>query len=255
MMNSICESCKYAFYYSKGVHPGCNYINVTGNTRDCAPGDGCTRYESGTPKELARERRDKAVTRAIKERNRKKKSSGDKPKNTIRREERKQMKKLTEENKREIITLRASGMKVTEIAQKFDVDRTSIYNVLKDYKEHGENAFTAATDTEKEPATAATETGSEQETCIDIPANIIPETEENVKSSHKFSNLAAKAIWNEINELRDEAAALEEREAQIEEMISDNKDWLRSTDELLMYVKAQIDSLLADYEAVMGGTA
>ena len=68
----ICESCKYAFYYSQGALPGCNYINATGNTRDCAPGDGCTRYESGTPEELARERRDKAATRAIKERNRKK---------------------------------------------------------------------------------------------------------------------------------------------------------------------------------------
>ena len=165
------------------------------------------------------------------------------------------MKKLTEENKREIITLRASGMKVTEIAQKFGVDKTSIYNILKDYNEHGENAFTAATDTEKEPAAAATVTDSEQETCIDIPADIIPDNSENVKPSHSFSNLAAKAIWNEINALRDEAAALEEREAQIEEIISDNKDWLRSTDEQLMYVEAQIDSLLADYEAVMGGTA
>lgn len=107
----------------------------------------------------------------------------------------------------------------------------------------------------KEPATAATETGSEQEICENIPADIIPENHGDVKPSHSFSNLAAKAIWNEINALRDEAAALEEREAQIEEMISDNKDWLRCTDDQLMYVEAQIDSLLADYEAVMGGAS
>lgn len=49
--------------------------------------------------------------------------------------------KLTEEIKREIITLRDSGMKVTEIAKKFAVDKSSVYNVIRAYSEHGEKAF------------------------------------------------------------------------------------------------------------------
>ena len=49
--------------------------------------------------------------------------------------------KLTEEIKREIITLKDSGMKVTEIAKKFAVDKSSVYNVIRAYSEHGENAF------------------------------------------------------------------------------------------------------------------
>lgn len=49
--------------------------------------------------------------------------------------------KLTEEIKREIITLRDSGMKVNKIAEKFGVDKSSIYKIIKAYSEHGENAF------------------------------------------------------------------------------------------------------------------
>ena len=49
--------------------------------------------------------------------------------------------KLTEEIKREIITLKDSGMKVTEIAKKFAVDKSSVYNVIRAYSEHGEKAF------------------------------------------------------------------------------------------------------------------
>lgn len=254
-MNNICKSCKYAFYYSKGAAPGCNYINVTGNTRGCDPGAGCTRYENGTPEELARERRDKAATRTIKERSRKKKLSGDKPQNMIRKEERKQMKKLTEENKREIITLRASGMKVTEIAQKFGVDKTSVYNVIKNYKDHGESAFEADTDTEKEPAAAATVTDSEQETCEVIPADIISDTEENVKSPHNFSPLTAEAIWKKIEELREEAIELVYTESAFDKIIKDCKEKIHCLDDQLIRVETEIDILMGDYEAVMGGRA
>ena len=49
--------------------------------------------------------------------------------------------KLTEEIKREIITLKDSGMKATEIAKKFAVDKSSVYNVIRAYSEHGEKAF------------------------------------------------------------------------------------------------------------------
>lgn len=156
------------------------------------------------------------------------------------------MKKLTEENKREIVSLRDSGMKVNRIAQKFDVDKTSIYNVLKNYREHGENCFgnkaptfeemhdasmdydeeahryevTADTDIEaymadrnkKEPASAATETGSEQNIMDDNSADIIPETEENVKPESEnaeplIPESVIEACWGRIDDLRHQIAA------------------------------------------------
>ena len=144
-----------------------------------------------------------------------------------------EMQKLTEENKRSIVTANSAGATVTSLAEKYNVSKSAIYNVIKDFNNRGETALPGETEveTEKEPATAATETGSEQEIVEAIPADIIPEKSENVKPSYNYSPFAAKAIWNEINALREEAAALEERETQIEEIISDNKDWLRSTDE------------------------
>ena len=155
------------------------------------------------------------------------------------------MKKLTEENKREIITLRASGMKVTEIAQKFSVDKTSIYNIIKNYNEHGENAFTAATDTEKEPAAVATVTDSEQETCIDIPADIIPDNSENVKpvSEEKDEPLIPQSVieacWGRIDDLRQQIAA--------EQTVID--DWERQIAEIKEFLE------LARIANPVGGTA
>ena len=168
-----------------------------------------------------------------------------------------EMQKLTEENKRSIVTANSAGATVTSLAEKYNVSKSAIYNVIKDFNNRGETALSGETEveTEKEPATAATETGSEQEICNDIPAPIVTPSEENVKSQYNYSPFAAKAIWNEINALREEAAALEERETQIEEIISDNKDWLRCTDEQLMFVEAEIDSLIEDYEALTGGAA
>ncbi|MGN1090633.1 MAG: helix-turn-helix domain-containing protein [Huintestinicola sp.] len=224
---SKCKKCRYGFDSGMDNIIGCQYLLHRNEERGCPAGDDCTRFES----------------------------TGGKPRNTIRREERKQMKKLTEENKREIITLRASGMKVTEIAQKFGVDKSSVYNVLKDYEKHGESAFTAATDTEKEPATAATETGSKQETCEDIPANIIPEKSEDVKPSHDFSPLTAESIWKKIEELREEAIELVYAESSFDKIIKDCKEKIRCLDDQLIRVEAEIDILMGDYEAVMGGEA
>lgn len=164
---------------------------------------------------------------------------------------------LTEEDKRSIVTANQAGATAKELAEKYGVAKGTIWNIVSEWKKRGETALSGETEveTKEEPATAATETGSEQEICNDIPAPIVTPSEENVKSQYNYSPFAAKAIWNEINALREEAAALEERETQIEEIISDNKDWLRSTDEQLMFVEAQIDSLLADYEAMTGGAA
>lgn len=166
-----------------------------------------------------------------------------------------EMQKLTEENKRSIVTANSAGATVTSLAEKYNVSKSAIYNVIKDFNNRGETALSGETEieTKEEPATAATETGSEQEIRNDIPATIVTPYEENVKPPYNYSPFAAKAIWNEINALREEAAELEERERDIEGVISDFKEILRSTDEQLMFVEAQIDSLLADYEAVTGG--
>lgn len=166
------------------------------------------------------------------------------------------MARLNEETKREIVQLALAGtMTHKDIAAKYGIGKSTVWYLVDQFKKCGETALSGETEieTKEEPATAATETGSEQEIVEAIPAPIVTPSEENVKSQYNYSPFAAKAIWNEINALREEAAELEERETQIEEIISDNKDWLRSTDEQLMFVEAQIDSLLADYEAVMGG--
>lgn len=168
-----------------------------------------------------------------------------------------EMAKITEEQKREIVQLAMTkAMSHKDIAAKFGIGKSTVWWLVDQYKKSGDAALSGETEiAEKEPETAATESGSEQEICNDIPAPIVTPSEENVKSQYNYSPFAAKAIWNEINALREEAAALEERETQIEEIISDNKDWLRCTDEQLMFVEAQIDSLLADYEAVTRGAA
>lgn len=82
--------------------------------------------------------------------------------------------------------------------------------------------------TEKnEPATAATVTDSEQETCTDIPADIIPETGENVKpESEKIPSAIPQAVIEaclgrkaELKELiAQEHAAIDDWEGQIAEI-------------------------------------
>lgn len=124
------------------------------------------------------------------------------------------MKRLTQEQKQEIIRLRIEGnVPVRDIAEKFHVSKSAVFNIISAWKNHGDTAITedelheraigeaadpdyvccevtGDTDIEaymadrnvKEPAPAATEASSKQEnTCEDIPADIIPEKAENVK--------------------------------------------------------------------------
>lgn len=107
----------------------------------------------------------------------------------------------------------------------------------------------------KEPETAATESGSEENVVSNDSADIVTPSEENVKPPHSFSPLVAEAIWAKIEALRVEGIALECREAKIEEKISVLKKEARSVDEQLMFVEAEISSLLEDYEALTGGAA
>lgn len=145
--------------------------------------------------------------------------------------------KLSEEQKRSIVTESQAGAKVGELAVKYEVSKSSIHRVLTDYNEHGERAFsepaadeeteTQTADTEKEPETAATETGSEQEISTDIPADIIPDIHENVKpESEKDEPLIPQSVieacWGRVDELRnliaEEQTVIDDWERQIAEI-------------------------------------
>lgn len=168
-----------------------------------------------------------------------------------------EMAKITEEQKREIVQLAMTkAMSHKDIAAKFGIGKSTVWWLVDQYKKSGDAALSGETEiAEKEPETAATESGSEQETCNDIPADIVTPSEENVKPPHSFSPLVAEAIWSKIEALRVEGIALECREAKIDEKISVLKKEARSVDEQLMFVEAEIGSLLEDYEALTGGAA
>lgn len=168
-----------------------------------------------------------------------------------------EMAKITEEQKREIVQLAMTkAMSHKDIAAKFGIGKSTVWWLVDQYKKSGDAALSGETEiAEKEPETAATESGSEQENSTIIPADIVTPSEENVKPPHSFSPLVAEAIWAKIEMLRVEGIALECREAKIEEKISELKKEARSVDEQLMFVEAEIGSLLEDYVALTGGAA
>lgn len=168
-----------------------------------------------------------------------------------------EMAKITEEQKREIVQLAMTkAMSHKDIAAKFGISKSTVWGLVDQYKKSGDAALSGETEiAEKEPETAATESGSEQETCNDIPADIVTPLEENVKPPHSFSPLVAEAIWRKIEALREEVIELQYREFSFMSLISNYKEELHRTDEQLMYVEAEIDSLIEDYEALMGGAA
>lgn len=168
------------------------------------------------------------------------------------------MARLNEETKREIVQLALAGtMTHKDIAAKYGIGKSTVWCLVNQFKKCGETALSGETEveTKEEPATAATETGSEQEMCDDIPADIIPEKSEDVKPSHDFSPLAADAVWRKIEDLRKEAAELMDSEMAYEKIIADCKENIRCLDEQLIQVEAEIGILMDDYEAVTGGAA
>ena len=114
---------------------------------------------------------------------------------------------ITTEKIEEIQKLRAEGMSIKQIEAKTGISHGTIYKYTK-----------------KEPETAATETGSKQEICNDIPADIIPEAEENVKPviSQVIPQAVIEACWGRKAELKDqiaqEQAVIDDWERQIAEI-------------------------------------
>lgn len=145
-----------------------------------------------------------------------------------------EMQKLTEENKRSIVTANSAGATVTSLAEKYNVSKSAIYNVIKDFNNRGETALSGETEveTKEEPATAATETGSEQEIVEAIPADIIPETEENVKPESEENDeplipqSAIEACWERIDDLRHQIAAEQAVIDDWERQIAETKEFL-----------------------------
>lgn len=137
--------------------------------------------------------------------------------------------KLTEEDKRSIVTANSAGATVSSLAEKYNVSKTAIYNVIKDFNNRGELAFCETeVETKEEPATAATETGSEQEICDDIPAPIVTPSEENVKPESEKNDeplipqSVIEACWARIDDLRQqitqEQAVIDDWKRQIAEI-------------------------------------
>ena len=112
------------------------------------------------------------------------------------------MKKLTSEDKQEIIRLRVEdNVPVKLIAEKFHVSKSAVFNIISEWKKHGESAIS---NDEKEPDTVAPVTDSEQEDLVDVPADIIPENAENVKPDDDLLPCAVvDAVANEMDRLYD----------------------------------------------------
>ena len=168
-----------------------------------------------------------------------------------------EMARITEEQKREIVQLAMTkAMSHKEIAAKFGIGKSTVWWLVDQYKKSGDIALSGETEiAEKEPETAATESGSEENVVSNDSADIVTPSEENVKPPHSFSPLVAEAIWAKIEVLREEAIELTEHLTELEDVIADTEAEIKRTDEKFVYVEAEIDSLIEDYEALTGGAA
>ena len=162
-MADTCRGCVYFRSLSENnpnMKHYCNYLLDTGNTRDC-PAESC----------------DKKLTKE------------------------EAMKKLTIEDKQEIIRLRMEqNVPVKLIAEKFHVSKTAVFNIVSEWKKHGESAIS---NDEKEPDTVAAVTDSEQEICVEVPADIVSQPTENVKADDILPCAVVDAVSDKIDMLYD----------------------------------------------------
>lgn len=193
-MADTCRGCVYFRSLSEN-YPNmkhyCNYLLDTGNTRDC-PVENC----------------DKKLTKE------------------------EAMKKLTSEDKQEIIRLRVEdNVPVKLIAEKFHVSKSAVFNIVSEWKKHGESAIS---NDEKEPDTAATVTDSEQEICVEVPADIVPQQAENVKDDDILPCAVVDAVANEIDRLYDK---LTECDSKIQKIKDARENAAKSLLELKAFLK------------------
>ena len=124
-------------------------------------------------------------------------------------------KRLTAEQKAEIIRLRIDeGLPVWGIAEKFGLSKTAVFNIVSEWKKHGNAAIS---EEEKKPDTAATVTDSEQEICVEVPADIVPQETENVKTDDDLLPCAVvDAIADQIDRLFDKIAECDRKAQEIQ---------------------------------------
>ena len=195
-MADTCRGCIYFRSLSENkpnLKHYCNYLLDTGNTRDC-PAESC----------------DKKLTKE------------------------EAMKKLTQYDKQEIIRLRMEqNIPVKLIAEKFHVSKTAVFNIVSEWKKHGESAIS---EEKKEPDTAAPVTDSEQEiVCENIPADIIPDISENVKTDDDLLPCAVvdaiadkiDMLYDKITECDREMQKIRDARANAENDLNELKAFLR----------------------------
>ena len=111
------------------------------------------------------------------------------------------MKRLTNEEKQEIIRLRVEdNVPAKTVAEKFHISKGAVFNIVSEWKKHGESAIS---DDEKKPDTAATVTDSEQEDLVEVPADIVPQEAENVKPDDILPCAVVDAVADQIDRLYD----------------------------------------------------
>ena len=193
-MADTCRGCIYFRSLSENnpnLKHYCNYLLDTGNTRDC-PAESC----------------DKKLTKE------------------------EVMKKLTSEDKQEIIKLRIEdNVPAKTIAEKFHISKGAVFNIVSEWKKHGESAIS---EDEKEPDTAAPVTDSEQEICVEVPADIVPQQAENVKADDILPCAVVDAIADKIDMLYDKITEcgrkiqeIEQARANAENDLNELKAFLR----------------------------
>ena len=126
------------------------------------------------------------------------------------------MKKLTQDDKQEIIRLRVEdNVPAKTVAEKFGITKGAVFNIVSAWKNHGESAIS---DDEKEPDTAATVTDSEQEDLVDIPADIVTQETENVKPVDDLLPCAVvDAIADQIDRLYDKITECDRKAQEIKD--------------------------------------
>ena len=138
--------------------------------------------------------------------------------------------KLTEEDKRSIVTANQAGASVTELAAKYNIAKGTVYNIVSEFKKRGETALSGEieVETKEEPATVGAVTDSEQEIVEDIPAPIVTSSEENVKPviSQVIPQSVIEACWGRIDDLRNQIAAEQAVIDDWERQIAEIKEFL-----------------------------
>ena len=187
-MADTCRGCIYFRSLSENkpnLKHYCNYLLDTGNTRDC-PAESC----------------DKKLTKE------------------------EAMKKLTSEDKQEIIKLRIEdNVPAKTIAEKFHISKGAVFNIVSEWKKHGESAIS---NDEKEPDTVAAVTDSKQEICVEVPADIVSQPTENVKVDDDLLPCAVvDAIADQIDRMYDKISECDRKAQEIEQARANVENYLK----------------------------